>query len=195
MVMVPKYPGTGYVVRLKPNFGDLQPPMTNQGYYTPYQFGYRSLAVQLRKSSVFDADATPTMLVACPASEGVRPDGYIAVPDVSDDPRPGAIGVYLPLTADLDSTDSQGIKYSSDFTKWAAAGVVAIREGDLQGLPLKAGETATCGDLLTVTTGGFYRPIITGESGVYAVAKVELGVTASTVVVPVMSRMMYPRLV
>lgn len=195
MVMIPKYPGTGFVVRLKPEYGEIQTPMTNTGYYTPYQFSFKGQAVVLKKSSTFDSDATPTMLVAVPANEGDNPDGYIPVPDHMDDPRPGAVGALLPLTANLNQTDDQGIKYSDDLTNWAAAGLVAFREGDIVGLPLKAGQTVEAGDELTVATGGIYRKIIEADDGVWAVAKVELGVSSGSSIVPVMSRIIQKRFV
>ncbi len=184
---IPKYPDTGYIIRTRPTYGELQTPNTNVGYDTPYQFTYRGQAVLLAKSSTYDVDATPTVLVAVPCTSGSRPDGYIAVPAVQDDPRPGATGVYLPLTADLTLTDSQSIAYTGDMTLWANAGVVPFREGDQVGLPLYPSQTVVTGDELCVATGGLYRKAAT--TGEIIVAKVELAPTAvSTSVQPVWCR-------
>jgi len=194
MVMIPKYSATGFVVRLKPDFGEIQTPMTNTGYYTPYQFGYKGQAVVLAKSSQFDPDATPTMLVAVPAGEGANPDGYIAVPDHTNDPRPGAVGHLLPEAGFLDQVDDQGIPYASKMANWATAGIVAFREGDIVGLPLAKNQTVEPGDELTVATGGLYRKVVSGDSGVWVVAKVEMAAkSTATTIVPVMSRIVSKR--
>lgn len=182
---IPKYPDTGYIIRTRPTYGELQTPMTNVGYDTPYQFTYRGQAVTLAKSSTYDSDATPTVLVAVPCTSGARPDGYIGVPAVQDDPRPGATGVYLPLTANLNQTDGQGIAYTSDMTLWVNAGVVPFREGDQYGVPLQAGGAITAGDELAVATGGLYRKAVSND---VVVAKAELGVASSTSVQPIWVR-------
>lgn len=155
-MIIPDYSGLGYSARMTVKGGHLIEGV-NQAYKTPYQLPFNGMAVSLAKSSTYDADAVPTVGVVVPCKTGEKPFGWIFISTQEHSRLPGTPTAYLPLTANLDQTDSEGIKYCSDVEKWAVTTVAPYQPSEGVGMPIAAGQKFAVGDEIAVSNGGFAR--------------------------------------
>lgn len=154
--------GYGYIMNVK---GGHLIEGVNQAYKTPYQLKFKGMFVDKKLSSVMDSDATPTTMVVVPSvgTTGNRAYGWVYITTSEHHPLPGTPVAYLPLTEDLDSTDGDGIAYSSDFSKWAVTTVAPFQNGEAIGIPMAAGAKFVVGDEISPATGGFARKSTTND--------------------------------
>lgn len=161
-MILPKYPGTGYISRIIPK-GGLEQEASNNAYESPYQFKFNGQLVNVGKSTTFDADATPTMVVAVPARTGLYVDGWVPVTTLAPDPRPGVGGQFKPYTDKLTATDSQSIAYAPDYMDWTEVTVAPMEVGTLIGVPVAANTSIVVGDEVAASDGGFLKKATSGN--------------------------------
>lgn len=176
-MIITKYPGTGYVINPNPEAGREQNRITNSAYETPYQFTTPGRLVVLDLSSTYDADATPTVVVAVPASSGVYVDGWTFVSTYKTHPLPGATNELFPYTADCTATDANNIAYAEDYTKWTAVTVSPLIPGDIVGIPVAASTNLVVGTEVAASIGGYAKAAVSTN---WVIGKVEVAANNSS---------------
>ena len=170
---IPNAFGLGF--RVRPKMGELQEisRITNMTYKTPYQIKYRGLLLETdKKSTAYDADATPTQCVAVPAAAGQYVDGFAYITSYLPHPLPGGADVLYPVTADIGDSG-----YAEDYNDWFPLTVAPLIPGYLISIPVSAGATIDQCAEITSDASGFAT---NAASSNWVVAKAEWPANNST---------------